>query len=118
MGLWASLLTALGILRRKVSILVLGLDNSGKTTLIVHLMRSAAISSASSTPPQRSIPTVGFSLETFIYDNLSVTVFDMSGQGRYRDLWKVRTDRKFEDGRLRLSDASFEIFFFILMVRP
>ena len=34
------------------------------------------------------MPTVGFSMEEFSKDNLSFSVFDMSGQGRYRNLWE------------------------------
>ena len=34
------------------------------------------------------MPTVGFAVETFTKDNLGFTVFDMSGQGRYRNLWE------------------------------
>ena len=34
------------------------------------------------------VPTVGFSVEEFAKGNLGFTVFDMSGQGRYRNLWE------------------------------
>jgi len=34
------------------------------------------------------VPTVGFSMEEFSKGNLSFSVFDMSGQGRYRNLWE------------------------------
>ena len=34
------------------------------------------------------VPTVGFSVEEFTKNGLSFTVFDMSGQGRYRNLWE------------------------------
>ena len=34
-------------------------------------------------------PTVGFAMEGFEKNNLSFTVFDMSGQGRYRDIWQA-----------------------------
>ena len=37
MGFFKRLLTALGISRKPVSILVIGLDNSGKTTIIDRL---------------------------------------------------------------------------------
>lgn len=33
-------------------------------------------------------PTVGFSVEEFSKNNVSFTVYDMSGQGRYRSLWE------------------------------
>jgi ADP-ribosylation factor-like protein 6 len=34
------------------------------------------------------VPTVGFTVEEFCKNNLNFTVFDMSGQGRYRSLWE------------------------------
>ncbi len=34
------------------------------------------------------VPTVGFAVEEFTKNNISFTVFDMSGQGRYRNLWE------------------------------
>jgi hypothetical protein len=33
-------------------------------------------------------PTVGFQVEEFKRNNLNFTVYDMSGQGRYRSLWE------------------------------
>ena len=34
------------------------------------------------------VPTVGFQVEEFSKNGLQFTVFDMSGQGRYRNLWE------------------------------
>ena len=34
------------------------------------------------------VPTVGFNVEEFEKNNISFTIFDMSGQGRYRNLWE------------------------------
>lgn len=34
------------------------------------------------------VPTVGFSVEEFSKNGLQFTIFDMSGQGRYRNLWE------------------------------
>jgi len=49
---------ALGILKREVSVLVLGLDNSGKSTLLTHLKpKKGDITEVA--------PTVGFSVEGF-----------------------------------------------------
>ena len=33
-------------------------------------------------------PTVGFQVEEFSKNNVNFTVYDMSGQGRYRNLWE------------------------------
>ena len=34
------------------------------------------------------VPTVGFNVDEFLKNGLQFTVFDMSGQGRYRNLWE------------------------------
>jgi len=34
------------------------------------------------------VPTVGFQVEQFSKSNINFTAFDMSGQGRYRNLWE------------------------------
>lgn len=38
--------------------------------------------------PIETAPTVGFNVDTFSKGSLSFTVFDMSGAGRYRNLWE------------------------------
>ncbi|KAJ3299826.1 hypothetical protein HK104_006760 [Borealophlyctis nickersoniae] len=81
MGLWSDLLTSLGLLKRKVNVLFVGLDNSGKSTIVNHFK-------ADKIPPEELVPTVGFNVEIFTKSRLSFTVFDMSGQGKYRDLWE------------------------------
>ncbi|TPX72877.1 hypothetical protein SpCBS45565_g00069 [Spizellomyces sp. 'palustris'] len=104
MGFWTAFLTTLGIIRRRVSILILGLDNSGKTTIIAHFIRASSVPAAPSpNSPPPIVPTVGFSLEKFDYENLNFTVFDMSGQGRYRELWKHYYDDT--DGLVWVLDA-------------
>eukprot|EP00064_Thunnus_orientalis_P015446 superscaffoldBa00002862_g15498 len=80
MGLFDKLAGWLG-LKKEVNVLCLGLDNSGKTTIINQLKPSNA-------QAQDIVPTIGFSIEKFKTSSLSFTVFDMSGQGRYRNLWE------------------------------
>lgn len=79
MGGWFSSL--LGLTGKKVNIIVVGLDNSGKTTIIERLK-----------PKERQTidvaPTVGFTVDEFKRGALVFTVFDMSGAGRYRTLWE------------------------------
>jgi len=67
--------------KQPARILCVGLDNSGKSTIINFLKPKKATST-------EVVPTVGFSVEEFTKNNLSFTVFDMSGQGRYRNLWE------------------------------
>lgn len=72
-----------GSSRKKVSVIVLGLDNSGKTTLVSHLKPSGDGNFFESTP------TVGFTVEKIQKHNIDFTVFDMSGQSSYRGLWEA-----------------------------
>ena len=81
MGLFKMISSALGISKREARIVVVGLDNSGKTTMIQHLRPKKA-------KVVEITPTVGFAVEEFSKNNVSFTVYDMSGQGRYRSLWE------------------------------
>mmetsp|Transcript_11203 Transcript_11203/g.34074 ORF Transcript_11203/g.34074 Transcript_11203/m.34074 type:complete len:134 (-) Transcript_11203:373-774(-) len=80
---------ALGLIRQSVSVVIIGLDNSGKTSIISKL----------NAPKRKTqedvVPTVGFKEESFDFDgpsghsaNLKFHVYDMSGQSRYRTLWE------------------------------
>jgi ADP-ribosylation factor-like protein 6 len=82
-GILSGLLSLFGAKNRKkkVKIVCCGLDNSGKTT-IINLLKPKKQQTLDVTP------TVGFSVEEFEKDNLSFTVFDMSGQGKFRNLWE------------------------------
>ena len=71
----------LGIRKAEANILVVGLDNSGKTT-IINQLKSEEYQSTD------IVPTIGFNVEKFTTKSLSITAFDMSGQGRYRTLWE------------------------------
>ncbi|XP_077393233.1 ADP-ribosylation factor-like protein 6 isoform X4 [Festucalex cinctus] len=82
MGLLDKLSGWLGLRKKEVNVLCLGLDNSGKTTIINQLKPA-------NTPGQEIVPTIGFNIEKFkSSSSLSFTVFDMSGQNRYRNLWE------------------------------
>ena len=63
------------------SLLVLGLANGGKTTLVNCLKPTRD-------RDQEVAPTVGFAVERFTLHKCKLTVIDMSGQGRYQDLWE------------------------------
>ncbi|CCI48710.1 unnamed protein product [Albugo candida] len=85
MGLFKLLSKTLGLKKTNVQILVIGLDNSGKTTLINHLKPRKS-------QTKEIVPTIGFQVEQFSKANLNFTVFDMSGQNRYRNLWETYYD--------------------------
>ena len=60
-------------------LLMLGLDNSGKTTLL-YKMKLGEI--------QTTMPTIGFNVENIKYKKLDLIVWDIGGQDRLRALWK------------------------------
>ncbi|XP_042282440.1 ADP-ribosylation factor-like protein 6 isoform X1 [Thunnus albacares] len=98
MGLLDKLTSWLGLRKKEVNVLCLGLDNSGKTTIINQLKPtnnsnhlgplSQEWKHVSQTQAQEIVPTIGFNIEKFKSSSLSFTVFDMSGQSRYRNLWE------------------------------
>ena len=66
---------------KKSSIIIVGLDNSGKSTMINFLKPQKY-------QQQELAATVGFQVETFTKNKINFTVWDMSGQGKYRTLWE------------------------------
>ena len=60
-------------------ILMLGLDASGKTTVLYKLQLGDTI---------HTIPTIGFNVEQVEYKNLQMTIWDVGGQSKIRPLWK------------------------------
>uniref|UniRef100_A0A3B4TRY3 ADP-ribosylation factor-like protein 6 n=1 Tax=Seriola dumerili TaxID=41447 RepID=A0A3B4TRY3_SERDU len=90
MGLFDKLAGWLG-LKKEVNVLCLGLDNSGKTTIINQLKPSNAQAQDILFIIRQHIHLFSFLLIStllFSFLSLSFTVFDMSGQGRYRNLWE------------------------------
>lgn len=81
MGFLDKLAAFFGAKKKEASILCLGLDNSGKTTIINKLKPEK-------TQSTDIVPTIGFTVEKISMTGLSFTIFDMSGQGRYRSLWE------------------------------
>ncbi|XP_039273858.1 ADP-ribosylation factor-like protein 6 [Styela clava] len=81
MGFWGSLSKWLAGKKREARILCVGLDNSGKSTILDKFKPKK---------DQRmdTAATLGFSVEKFKFSNITFTAFDMSGQGRYRNLWE------------------------------
>jgi len=60
-------------------ILVLGLDNAGKTTVLQCFQNCAC---------EPTIPTVGFNVETVRYKRLTFRVWDLGGQSSIRPYWR------------------------------
>lgn len=82
MGLFQAFSNLLSGSNKQANILILGLDNSGKTTILNQLKPPDVQSS-------NIVPTVGYTVEKFTAANINFSAYDMSGQSRYRNLWLV-----------------------------
>ena len=71
-------------MQAKASMLVVGLANSGKTSIVQALKAERNLDD--------TVPTVGFSVERFHMLNTMLTVVDMSGQPKYQKLWECYYD--------------------------
>lgn len=78
MGGFFSALHAFAFGNKRAQILILGLDASGKTTIIHRIKTGTNII---------TVPTIGFNAETFVYGNLTFSAFDLGGQDQIRNLW-------------------------------
>jgi len=65
--------------KREMRILMVGLDASGKTSILYRLKLGK---------PKKTIPTIGFNVETLEYKNIAFTVWDVGGQEKLRALWR------------------------------
>ncbi|XP_075923843.1 ADP-ribosylation factor 6-like [Petromyzon marinus] len=67
---------------KEIRILMLGLDNAGKTTILYKLKSGKGVATKS------TVPTVGFNVETVSYKSASFSVWDVGGQHKIRSLWR------------------------------
>merc|ERR1711885_76614 len=65
--------------KKEMRILMVGLDNAGKTTVLYKRKLGEVVT---------TIPTIGFNVETVEYKNISFTVWDVGGQTKIRPLWR------------------------------
>ncbi|KZF22717.1 ARF/SAR protein [Xylona heveae TC161] len=65
--------------KKEIRILILGLDNAGKTTLLWRLKIGEVVTTT---------PTIGFNIESVTYNNLNFTVWDLGGQTSIRPYWR------------------------------
>merc|ERR1711970_340411 len=65
--------------KKEMRILMVGLDNAGKTTVLYKLKLGEVVT---------TVPTIGFNVETVEYKNISFTMWDVGGQDRIRPLWR------------------------------
>ena len=66
-------------MNKEVRMCMLGLDNSGKTTILKSLSREEI---------QHVMPTQGFNVKTLTTGNLKFNVWDLGGQKAIRQHWK------------------------------
>ena len=66
-------------IKKKCSDLMVGLDAAGKTSVLYQLKMSELV---------KTIPTIGFNVETLDYKGLTFTIWDVGGQDKIRMLWK------------------------------
>ena len=93
---------------REYKLLLVGLDNAGKTTTLYQLQLGEVV---------RTQPTVGSNVETVRHRNLTFEVWDLGGQAAMRPSWATyfkATDAVFlvvdstDRGRLQLARAEAE----------
>lgn len=71
----------LSLFRRRVErrVVVLGLDNAGKTTCVYRLLLGRKVD---------TVPTIGFNSEEVRHGRCSFIMWDIGGQGKIRKLWR------------------------------
>jgi ADP-ribosylation factor-like protein 6 len=67
--------------KKDAQILLVGLDNSGKST-IINCLKPADLKLSNIQA------TVGFNTEKLVSKSMNLTIYDMSGNNRYRNLWE------------------------------
>lgn len=63
---------------QEIRILVLGLDNAGKTTIVNSIMGKDIM---------KVVPTMGFQIHTFPWKGYSISAWDIGGQSSLRSFW-------------------------------
>merc|ERR1712196_719463 len=84
MGVLSNLLQSIRKKDRGYRILILGLDSSGKTSVLRRLAREDTT---------RVTPTKGFCIQSLIHDGLKLDVWDVGGQKALRPYWRTYYER-------------------------
>jgi len=79
MGKGASKLHAKLALKKDLKLLLIGLDASGKTTILYKLKLADSV---------QTVPTMEWNMETVKYKNIRLDLWDSSGQKQLRQMWK------------------------------
>lgn len=78
-AVWTQLNVLWKSFRRDSGILILGLDNAGKTALLYSLHLGEVL--------KYTVPTIGFNVEQVKIGNIEIHMWDIGGQTRFRALW-------------------------------
>tara|TARA_B100001123_G_scaffold444325_1_gene592826 strand:+ start:89 stop:640 length:552 start_codon:yes stop_codon:yes gene_type:complete len=95
MGSFLSKIQELWSSTQKTKFVLIGLDSAGKTTLLYKLKLNENVS---------TIPTIGFNVEEVTYRNMSMTMWDIGGQTKIRQLWSHYYDNL--DGIIFMIDSN------------
>jgi small GTP-binding protein len=85
-GFFSSVWNKLFNTNRTYNILILGLANAGKTTLLYQMSLGKAV---------ETTPTIGSNVEEITHKNVKLSAWDLGGQERVRSIWSTyytRTD--------------------------
>ncbi|XP_073296326.1 ADP-ribosylation factor-like protein 8a [Primulina huaijiensis] len=82
MGLWEAFLNWLRSLffKQEMELSLIGLQNAGKTSL-VNVVATGGYS-------EDMIPTVGFNMRKVVKGNVTMKLWDLGGQPRFRSMWE------------------------------
>ncbi|CAO1635310.1 unnamed protein product [Parajaminaea phylloscopi] len=80
---------------RQLRILFLGLDNSGKSTIVKRLLGAADWDALS--------PTLGFDIQSMCYEGFTLNIWDIGGQRTLRPYWRNYFERT--DGLVWVIDS-------------
>ncbi|KAJ3673955.1 hypothetical protein LUZ60_005947 [Juncus effusus] len=82
MGLWEAFLNWLRSLffKQEMELSLIGLQNAGKTSL-VNVIATGGYS-------EDMIPTVGFNMKKVVKGNVTIKLWDLGGQPRFRSMWE------------------------------
>lgn len=70
---------------KEVRILILGLDGAGKTTLLYRMQVGEVVTTIPTVP---YLTQIGFNVETVVYKNIKLQVWDLGGQTSIRPYWR------------------------------